>query len=169
MISKNKILGAILVAVIGISTLGVTQVHAQTNNNPFSGLIQFISQKFGLDQNKVQSAVTDYKTQQKQNFQKNQEQNEKNRLDALVKQGKITSDQEQAIINELAALKTKYNPSNFKNLTADQRKQQITAEQAELKAWAQSQGIDPTYITPGFGRGFRGMHKGWNITPTPTP
>ena len=169
MISKNKVLTAILVTVIGTFSLGVTQVHAQANTNPFSGLIQFISQKFGLDQGKVQTAVTDYKNTQKQQFKQTQQQNEKNRLDTLVKQGKITSNQEQAIITELTVLNTKYNPANFNNLTAAQRKQQRTDEQTEVNAWAKSQNIDPKYILPGFGRGFRGMHMGWKLTPTPTP
>jgi hypothetical protein len=169
MISKNKILTAILVTIIGTFSFGITQVHAQTSNNPFSGLIQFISQKFGLDQSKVSSAVADYKSKQKQNFQLNLEQNEKKRLDTLVSQGNINSNQEQAIITELALLKTKYNPTNFNNLTAAQRKQQRTQEQTEINAWAKSKNIDPKYILPGFGRGFRGMHMRWKVTPTPTP
>lgn len=145
------------------------------NSNFFSGLISFISQKFGLDQNQVKSVVTDYKNQQKQNKQENKQNGEKTRLDALVKQGKITSAQEQAIIDELAVLRSKYNPANFKNLTSDQRKQQFQNEQNDIKAWAQTNGIDPKYIMPGFGMagqgGFRGFgeRKGNRPTVTPTP
>jgi hypothetical protein len=121
-----------------------------------------IAQKFNLDQNQVQSVFDQYRTEQKQTMQ----QRELDRLNKLVQDKKITDAQKQAILDEQAALKTKYNPANFKSLTADQRKQQFQAEQDEIKTWANSQGIDPSYLMPGFG-----MHRGrgWIKNPTPTP
>ena len=146
-----------------------------TNSNFFSGLVQFISQKLGLDQNKVQSVVTEYKNQNKPNMQQNMQDREKARLDALVKAGKITSAQETLIINELTALRSKYNPANFKDLTADQRKQQIQNEQNDIKAWLQGdgKGIDPSYVMP-FGGGANGGMRGkgpgkFGNRPSPTP
>ena len=131
-----------------------------------------IAQKFNLDKNAVQSVVNDYHQQQKTKMVENMQQRDKNRLDALVKAGKITAAQEQAILTEQAALKTKYNPDTMKNLTKDQRKQQMQNMQNDLNTWAKSQGIDPKYVFGGFGMG-KGfgpgrMHKmeGW---PTPTP
>jgi hypothetical protein len=153
MLSKKIILPAALITVVGGGLiLGVKQVSAQIGQNPFTGLVQYLSQKFGLNQSEVQSAVSDYQKQQMQN-------REQTRLDKLVSNGKITSAQEQAIIAELAALKTKYTPADFKN------------EQAELKSWAQSQGIDPTLVIPGFGMGGRrgGMKGNWPGHPSPTP
>jgi len=40
-----------------------------------------------------------------------------------------------------------------------ERKEAIQKEQAEVKSWAQLQGIDPTYLMPGFGRHKRGWSK----------
>jgi hypothetical protein len=136
--------------------------------NPLSGLVQMIAQKFNLDQGQVQTVVDQFRTQQKQTMMQNMQKREDNRLAGLVTSGKITDTQKQAIITELAALKIKYNPENFKNLSAADRKTQRQNEQNELKVWAQSQGIDIKLIQPGFGMGFggRGMHKG---RPTPTP
>jgi hypothetical protein len=158
-----------------------------TTNKPnfFQGLVTFIEQKFGLNQAQVQAAVSQYKSQVKATITPRPTQTptqmqamEKTRLDKLVSSGKITSDQETAIINELAALNTKYNLSS---LTGTQRRIQMQAMQAELKTWAQSQSpsINLTDIMP-FGGGFggprggmggRGFH-GWTkptVTPTPTP
>jgi len=172
---KNKILPAIAFAVLATSLIGVSQAHAQTNNNNFfSGLIQYISQKFGLDKSQVQTAVNDYQAKNQQNRQQNMQNKEQQRLVALVKQGKITGDQEKAILAELNILRNKYKPDNSKTLTPEQRKQQMDQEQADLKAWAGANNIDINLIKPGFGglnpRGF-GMHGKWdkdNLTPTPT-
>jgi len=166
----KKILPAIVLVALGTSLLAVTPAHAATNStgagNFFSGLVQYIAKTFGLDQTKVQTAVNTYNQQQKQNGQQNQ----KTKLDKLVSAKTITQSQEDAIIAELAVLKSKYNPSNFKSMTAAQRKQQFQNEQTDINNWAKAQGIDPKYLMPGFGGGgFRGMHKGWNAKPTPTP
>jgi len=175
-LDKKKILPLVTIIVIGSAVFGLsaTQAHAQTNSDPFSGLIQFISQKLGLDQNKVKAVVTEYQTQQKKTGQQTAQQREKTRLDKLVSDKKITADQENKIITELATLRTKYDPSKTKDLTPDERKKQFDAEQAEIKAWAKEQGIDEKYVMSGPGRGspLGGMHKGFgnkpSITPTPS-
>lgn len=130
-----------------------------------------IAQKFGLNQNQVQSVFDEFHQNQKQNMQQKMQDKQKSRLDQLVKDGKITSVQEQAIIDELAALKNKYSTDNLKNLTIEERKTKFQGMQNELNSWAKSQGIDPTLIMPGFGIG--GFHRGggWfkhGSKPTPT-
>ena len=97
------------------------------------------------------------------------EQRQNDRWTQLVTQGKITELQKQAIINELAALRTKYDPVKMKDLSPTDRKTQMDNEQNELKTWAQAQGIDLSLIRPGRGMmGFRGG-KHWNNQPSPTP
>lgn len=156
MITKQKILSAMAIVILFGSTAAATApAFASTGNsgggNFFSGLVEFISQKFGLDKAQVTTAVNDYRTQQKTTRQQNADDREKKRLDGLVSQGKITSAQEQSIIAERATLRSKYSPANFKDLTPEQRKQKMTDEMNELKSWAQSQNIDPKYVIPGFG------------------
>ena len=150
--------------------------------NFFSRFVDFFAQKFGLDKTQVQNAMTDFHTQQMANVtprptptQQEMDAREKQRLDPLVAQGKITADQETAIIAELDALHAKY-PFD-KNQTADQRKTNMQNMQNDWKTWASANNIDLTIIRgpwggmgPGFGgrRGFWGKGH-WGSTPTPTP
>jgi len=173
MVRKRIVLPVLGLMLAVVTVVSVNQVHAQADNtNFYSGLAQLVAQKFGLDQSKVQEVVNQYHDQQKQKMQENLQQREQDRLDKLVQDNKITAAQKQAILDELTVLKNKYNRSNFKGMTAEQRKQQFQAEQDEIKAWAQGQGIDPSYLMPGFGRGGKGMFgPGWanKDQPSPTP
>jgi hypothetical protein len=178
---KQKItIGLTILTLITSALFIAPSAFAQTttaNNKPnfFQGLVTFIEQKFGLNDAQVQAAVSQYKSQVKANITPRPTQTpaqmqamEKTRLDKLVSSGKITGDQETAILNELATLNTKYNLSG---LTGTQRKTQTQAMQAELKTWAASQNINLTYVMPfgGMGGPRRGM-GGWNKpTATPTP
>ncbi|HVZ66750.1 MAG TPA: hypothetical protein VG917_00640 [Patescibacteria group bacterium] len=182
-LSKRSIMPVLVIPILLMSVLSNTShayaadssTSASQSGGIFSGLMQFISQKFGLDQTQVKAAVGDYKEKNKQKIADNMQKREDNRLTALVKAGKITDAQKQAIITELGVLQTKYNPANFRNLTQDQRKQKFTDEQNEIKSWASGQGIDPKYVLPGFGMRMPGKirrfdrHGGNFLSPTPTP
>jgi hypothetical protein len=69
--NKQKILVSLTTVVLtGSTLLAVPQIYAQTpgthpHMNFFQELIQFISQKFGLDKTQVQSAVTMFQQQRK--------------------------------------------------------------------------------------------------------
>lgn len=141
--AKVAAASTIAVFVIGLSALGITQVYAQSNGNPISGLAQAIAQKFNIDPNQVQTTITDYRQQNKQN-------NLQSHLNQLVTQGKITQAQEQAIITEISSLKTKYNLGSLGTITPQERRQALQNAHNEFKTWAQSQGIN----LPIFGRGF---------------
>lgn len=164
MMTKQKIVLTILAAsIIGLGIASTGAVYAQTPiptpQNPLSELVEMIAQKFGLDKKQVQTVVTQYKDQKKSEMQKNMQDRENARLDQLIKDGKITTAQKQAIVDKLAALKKKYDPSNLKTMTQDERKKQFQAEQDEIKAWAQSQGIDVSYLRPGFRKGMGPMGR----------
>ncbi len=158
-----------VVALTGVSLLAVPQVYAQTTGanthmNFFQELVQFISQKFGLDKTQVQTAITDFKAQRKATITPRPTltpqqiaDSEKVRLDKLVAEGKITPSQETAIINEIASLRTKYNFGSWKDLAPADRKAQATALREEIVSWAKSQGIDSSYVMPGFGMVGRGL------------
>lgn len=151
--------------------------NSTSNGSFFSNFVNFFAQKFGLETSQVQSAMKDFHSQNMQKREDNWQQRETNRLDALVKAGKITEAQKSAILSELSTLQSKYTADSFKNLTADQKKQRMQDEKNEVDAWAKSQNIDPKYVFPGFGMGMgmggkmRRFDKwGGNMaSPTPTP
>jgi hypothetical protein len=194
--TTKKIVIPLAVFVFAAGTLFVTpEAHAQGfgggGGNFFSGLIEFISQKFGLDKTQVQSAVKEYHQQNKATITPRATRSpqqmqafEQTRLDQLVKDGKITSDQEKAILAELASIRTKYSPESMKDLTPDQRRTKKQEMKDEIVAWAKSQGIDSSYVLPGFrmggpgmmGKGGMGKRGHWNFdktesssSATPTP
>lgn len=166
----KKLIIPVLVTIIGGSVLfaSVNAIHAQ-ENGPFTGLAQAIASKFGLSESDVQSEIDSYMQTQRQNMQGKMQDMVKTKLDSLVSSGKITSDQETAIINELAALKLKYmtgtpDKANFQNM------------QTDWTNWLKSQNIDQSVLGKfgmfGLG-GMRGNpHGGWNkptSSPPPTP
>lgn len=167
---KKYIVPILGVVALGATLFGAGRVYAQ-GNTMFTGLAQAIAQKFGLDQTQVQSVLDQYRQTQQATMQQKRQQNEQDRLNKLVTDGKITAAQKQAILDEQAKLKSEYPQSSFKTMTADQRKQSMAAEQAEIKAWAQAQGIDASYLRARFGGGIRkgGFGQKSTTTPTPTP
>lgn len=152
MITKKLILPVVaIIAAGGILTFNVSKVNAQTNTPRF-GLVQAIASKFNLDQTQVQTVVDQYRQTEKQNRGNEMRNNHENQLAKLVTEGKITEVQKQAIVAEITTLRAKYSLERSKNLTPTERKAQMEKHQAEIKTWAQSQGIDPTLVTLGKGR-----------------
>ncbi|MCX6732506.1 MAG: hypothetical protein NTV98_03110 [Candidatus Roizmanbacteria bacterium] len=168
MINKNKVIPVLAVTLIVGSLFMVSKpAYAASKGmgggNFFSDLITFISQKFGIDKTQVQNAVQDFKKQKQASITprptmspQQQQDAEKKRLDPLVTQGKISQDQENAIIAELTTLRATYKINQSE--TPELRKTQMTKMQDELKKWASDNKIDPQYVLS-FGRG-RGMGEG---------
>lgn len=148
MFSKKILLPVLATAVIGgvvVYGVGVAQVHAQ-DEKPLSGLVQALVQKFSLNESQVQTVVDDFVSHERQTRLESMQKREEDRLTKLVAEGKITDAQKQAILNELAALRSTYNPENMKDKTAAERKAQMQAMHDELQAWAKQQGIDLKYV-----------------------
>lgn len=160
MISKKILIPVVILGIAGAAAIGAAGINAQTSTQSHSGLIDAIAQKFGLDKAKVQSTVEEYhKTRQEQRKKVMQDKIEE-KLTAEVKNGKITEVQKQTILKKIAEIKSSVNFESLKNMTPSERMKLLKDKKAELITWAQSQGIDPSYVMFGFGRG--GIHKqGW--------
>lgn len=160
------------VVAVGILTTGLLlggPVQAQsttspTQTNPFQKLVEKIAATFNLDKSKVQTVVEEFHKERQVERQTEMKARQEERLSKLVSEGKITEAQKQAIIKKHEELKAQFNPDGFKNMTAEERKTAMDKKKAELDAWAQSQGIDPSYLM--MGKGMRGgMHRGTFDTP----
>jgi len=163
---KKSFVPAIAILVVGGSLLGTsTLVYAESQNPQLTGLAQALASKFHLNQSDVQTEISSYIQQHKDDLQQKMADRQKARLDTLVSQGKITTAQETAILNEYKTLQTQYGPAALTGKTFAQKIQAKKDERNALTTWANSQGIDPQYVLP-----FEGLRKrgaGNQLTPTP--
>ncbi len=152
-ISRKLLISGAVITAVGLTSMGTTAVFAQAGTRP--SLIALLAQKLGIDQSKVQTAFDQIKSERQTTMQQKFQ-------DRLVKDGKLTEVQKQAVLTEFASLKSKYGADALKNMTPSERKQAFADEQNELKSWAQSQGIDLSLIKPGMQMKGMGMHfRGW--------
>jgi hypothetical protein len=168
----------IFIPVLGVLLLtgalvGAGEIYAQTPGNPFNGLAQMIAQKFNLNQSDVQTVLDQYKGKRQEQRQQQMQTKLEDRLTQLVKDGKLTEAQKQAVITKENELRNSYNTDAFKNMTPEQKRTEMQKKKDEFTTWAKSQGIDPTLLSFGFGFGIkgRGMGMGWGkgFSPTTTP
>lgn len=138
----------------GVLTFGAATVFAQGNGS--STFASELAQKLGIDQSKVQQALdsirVDRQVQRGNRLQA--------KLDLDVKDGKITSLQEQAILSEISTLQGKYGLLNLSGKTIQERRDARKNASAEFKSWASTQGIDLSKLGIGFGPR---MHIFWGI------
>ncbi len=176
MISKKILLPIVAIVLTGGAVLGTSNI-VSANTNGQNSLVQMIAQKFNIDQTQVQAVFDAWHQQHQATMLQNSTQRENNRLDQLVSQGKITSSQKQAILDELAKLRNEFSAQSLKTMTPDQRKQAMQNMQNEISQWSQSTGINAMYLRQGFGPNM-GLHRGWgkhfgpvspSATPTATP
>ncbi len=151
---------ALLAIVGGVAIMGINKAEA-FSTNPFSDIAQLISQKFGLDQKKVQEVVTQYESEKRVARQTEMKAKEETRLSSLVSEEKITEAQKRAIIAKQEELRSKYQPNGMQGKTAEERSQIMEARKAEIESWAKTQGINLDVTSLGMGSDMgRGMGAG---------
>lgn len=158
---KKQLLAAGVAATIGLAGTGVGVAHAATNSpdgtGPMSGLVEALSSKFNLDKTEVQQVFDEQ--HQKMHEERQAQQDEK--LAELVTEGKLTSEQVEAIKakrSELMAAR-EANRSSMAELSRDDRKANMEEARSELEAWAEEHDIDTEYlrfVMGGHGRGHGG-------------
>ena len=153
-------LAVVTVTTAAVMAWGATSIYARgwdgANNET---LIQRLVQKFGLKTDDVRSVFDTVRDERQAQMQ----QKLIDKLDALVKEGKLTEAQKRLIISkhtELQAQREK-DKDTLKDLTPEERRAKMQAQRTDLENWAQQNNIDIQYVL-GFGRGKGlGMGRGW--------
>lgn len=154
--TKKTLLTVIAVSILSGGVVAATTAYAQTNSqqdDPMNSLVQKIADKFHLNKADVQ-AVFD---QNRKDMEAKHKQRYESYLDQLVKDGKITSQQKQLLLDKHKQLVSQMESKKdkFKNMTPAERKTQMDALRQDIENWAKQNGIDAKYLMP-MGPGMRG-------------
>ncbi len=153
---KKQLITAGIAAAVGVTGLaGIATVSAATDSSTgsdhMSSLVSAIASKFNLDKTKVQAVFDEQHTK----MQAERETQVKADVAQLVKDGKLTQAQADAINAKRAEL-TKEREANRaadRSASRDQMKTKMDAKRTELETWAKEQGIDTQYLRLVFGGG----------------
>lgn len=159
---KQLAVAAIVAGVAGAGLVGVGVAHAATSTNeagPMSGLVDAITSKFNLKKADVQAVFDEQHTKMKAD----REAAVKAEITQLVKDGKLTQTQANAITAKRAELdkEREANRGANQNLTEAQRHAKMQERRTSLDTWADDNNI-PTeyrYLLKG-GKGGHGHHDG---------
>lgn len=148
---------AAMVAVTGLTGLGMASAATQNNgSHPMSGLVSAIAKKFNLKESDVQSVFDANRAEMKAK----RDNEVKTELATLVKDGKLTQAQADAITAKRAELQKirEANRASMDSKTDAERKAAMDAERTALDKWFSDNGIstDYRYLVFGGGRGHGG-------------
>jgi len=146
MISKKILIPVFIFAAIG--TAGIFKVFfiKATTNDTKSGLVQYLSEKLGIDQTKVQTVFDDYRSQEQSTRQKENIETYTSYLNGLVSEGKITEDQKTAILAKHSELQKAHEDTDLSSKSREENKTLMEKEKTDLEIWAKEQGIDVAYL-----------------------
>lgn len=157
---KNSInIFVITVAIVGVVGVAFATSAFAQNGTSTTSYVQKLSQKLGLAEEKVQTAVSEIHDERHTEMVSQHEQ----KLQTYVENGELTSAQKDLIIakmNEFHASRDS-RMQEMQNKTPDERRTAMEAERTALENWAKENNIDMKYMRP-FGKGFggRGGHMG---------
>lgn len=153
---KNKIILTLFILTLaGLMVFGAANANAQDLKGPYQSIIQKLVQKFGLKESDVQTVFNEARQERQSQMQAKFEE----RLNQLVKDGKITEAQKQAILAKHKELQEKKQQEvqSWQNMTPEQRRQAKEVQKQELESWAKQNGIDLKYFFGGRMGRFGGM------------
>ena len=163
MISKKILIPVFIFAAISVAGIFKVSLIKATNDNPKSGLVQYLSEKLGIDQSKVQTVFDDYRSQEQSTRQKENIEKYTSYLDGLVSEGKITELQKTAILAKHSELQETHEATDLSDKSREEHKALMEKEKTDLETWAKEQGIDVSYfhLNPNSdGRDNKGPNRG---------
>ena len=145
---KHLAIAGIVTAVSAASLTGIGVANAATNTtntDPMSSLVTAISTKFNLNKDDVQEVFDAQRTE----METERAAQLKTELAQLVKDGKLTQAQSDAITAKQAELKKEREANRTTDQstkTDEQRKTEMEARRTALEAWAKENGISTEYL-----------------------
>ena len=152
---KGKTFKILLIFVVSLSVLvlGGYVVSAQIKAT-YPPIVQKLSERFNLNPDDVNKVFEE----QHQDMHQQHSARLEERLNAAVKDAKITEEQKTAILKKFDELKTKM--EEVRDLPADERRQALTNLKEELTKWAKDNNIDVSLLGCGPGMFGPGDHMG---------
>lgn len=143
---KTFIISAVVLT-LGVTGLGAS--HALAQDATYPSIVQRIADKFNLKPEDVQAVFKE----EREERHKEMETRLGQRLDALVKEGKLTEEQKQAFLKKHEEMQKNFEENfvKFKEMSPEDRQEIKVDKKDDLKAWADEQGIDLKEV---FGDGF---------------
>ncbi len=144
----KKVIIASSIAALGVTGLAGGAVFATANStsgtDPMSGLVSAIATKFNLKKDDVQKVFDEQRTQ----METQREQEVKDQVAQLVKDGKLTQAQADKINAKRAELvkEREANRTSEQNLTDAQRKTKMEERKTALDTWFKDNNIDSQYV-----------------------
>lgn len=143
----KKVIIASSITALGVTGLAGGAVFATANStsgtDPMSGLVSAIATKFDLKKDDVQKVFDEQRTQ----METQREQEVKDQVAQLVKDGKLTQAQADKINAKRAELvkEREANRTSEQNLTDAQRKTKMEERKTALDTWFKDNNIDSQY------------------------
>ena len=146
--TRTKIMAVTAVAMVvtGVTAfagvVGITRISAAINSGEVPTIIVNLAKRFNVSTSDVQKIFDETRTQQ-----------EAERLNELVTDGKITEAQKKLILDKKTEIDTKINDINDKQMTSSERKVALDTLRDEILKWADENNIEGRFILIGGGMG----------------
>jgi hypothetical protein len=141
---KSMLVAGALTTLGAASVLGIHSVSAATTGSTDQSIVDKIATKFSLDKNEVKQVFEE----DRQAHEAERQAKAEKRLDKAVQDGKLTEEQKTKILNKLEEMKSQIESDHesFKDLTPDERHEQMEKKRTELEAWAKDNGIPMEFL-----------------------
>ncbi len=162
-ISKKSKMIAATAFVLGATAISGGAIaraeEVNTDFNPMGELVSTIAEKFGLNKDEVQAVVDEAMESQREEMQAKHHEVLESRLEEAVSDGKLTQTQSDVILKKAEEWKDSMEDrrDEHKDLTLEERKEQMEKNRTELEKWAKDNDLTKDQLQYlGGGRGMKG-------------
>ncbi len=151
--SKKFIVPAVALGTV-VSLAGISAVSADEADRGPGRMIERLAERFGLDQDDVQS----FFDEERQTRQEERQAEYETRLSDAVSAGELTEEQKQLILAKHEEMRTQMenergNRGEESREEREAHREEMESRRAELEAWAEENGIDMKYFGGQDGKG----------------